>query len=353
MSIVVYYNNEKIDECDNFFQEIDNKYHTINIIPYGNYINFRDNYEGENFYIGRIGKGKLQDDNNNKFYFFPKEFDINKSLKKIKDEDEYLFTVDDKRITLEKNRKNPNGYAEILIKDKNNEKIIYEILVKLSKDNKPIGNGIVKDKREGKLLLVNFDTNNIISNDVLDIIPKFVDEEEYNKYKIQKQKPKNKEYNMDPVNEIIPRKIDIKKEILKTDKLIEEINNISNKMEEKIQKIKIESLGIKDQQRSGECWLYSICQIISYANSRILGRKFDVFENLKEKISRDYTTLPKTNKQMEIIMNKYLPAYNLHYEKISNENIDELKERLKRGIKCILTFRLNNKQWYNKLVDML
>ena len=78
-------------------------------------------------------------------------------------------------------------------------------------------------------------------------------------------------------------------------------------MEEKIQKIKIESLGIKDQQHSGECWLYSICQIISYANSRILGRKFDVFENLYEKISRDYTTLGKTNKQMEIIMNKYLP----------------------------------------------
>ena len=341
-----YYNNEKLYEYRGFFQEID-EYNTIIIIPYGNYIYFKDNYEGENFYDTRIGKGKLQDDNNNKFYFFPKKTDINKLLKKIKDEDEYLFTVKDKRITLEKNRKNPNGYAEILIKDKNNEKVIYEILVKLSKDNKPIGNGIVKDKREGKLLLVNFDTNNIISNDVLDIIPKFVDEEEYNKYKIQKQKPKNKEYNMDPVNEIIPRKIDIKKEILKIDKLIEEINNIINKMEEKIQKIKIESLGIKDQQHSGECWLYSICQIISYANSRILGRKFDVFENLYDKISRDYTTLGKTNKQMEIIMDQYLPEYNLHYEKISNENIDGLKERLKRGIKCILTFDLNNKQWYN------
>ena len=341
-----YYNNEKICEYHNFFQEID-EYHTIDIIPYGNYKDIRDNYEGEFFYDFRIGKGKLQDDNNNKFYFGLKEDDINESLEKIKDEDEYLFTVDDKRITLEKNRKNPDGYAEILIKDKNNEKLIYEILVKLSKENKPIGNGIVKDKREGKLLLVNFDTNNIISNDVLDIIPKFVDEEEYNKYKIQKQKPKNKEYNMDPVNEIIPRKIDIKKEILKIDKLIEEINNISNKMLEKIQKIKIESLGIKDQQRSGECWLYSICQIISYANSRILGRKFDVFENLYDKISRDYTTLGKTNREMEIIMDQYLPEYNLHYEKISNENIDELKERLKRGIKCILTFRLNNKQWYN------
>jgi hypothetical protein len=64
-----YVNNEKTRECDNFFQEINNEYHTINIISYGNYKNIKDNYEGENFYNSRIGKGKLQDDNNNKFFF--------------------------------------------------------------------------------------------------------------------------------------------------------------------------------------------------------------------------------------------------------------------------------------------
>ena len=42
---------------------------------------------------------------------------------------------------------------------------------------------------------------------------------------------------------------------------------------EKIEKIKIESLGIRDQQRSGECWLYTIVQIILYANSRMIDGK--------------------------------------------------------------------------------
>ena len=149
----------------------------------------------------------------------------------------------DKRITLEKNKKNPDGFAEIIIKDKNNEKTIYEIRVKLSKENKPIGNGIVEDKREGKLLLVNFDNNNnnIISNDLFDDIPKYIDEEEYTQNKIQKQNPKFKYFHLDPVNEIIPYNVDIKKEILQIDKLIEDINTIDKKMKEKIEKIKIES----------------------------------------------------------------------------------------------------------------
>ena len=46
---------------------------------------------------------------------------------------------------------------------------------------------------------------------------------------------------------------------------------------------KIESLGIRDQQRSEECWLYTIVQIILYANSRILGRKFVATEPVADK----------------------------------------------------------------------
>lgn len=312
------------------------------------YKNFKDNYEGEVFYDIRIGKGKKQNDVNNKFYFFPESFDINEDLTKIKEDDDYiLYKIRDKRITLEKNKKNTNGFAEIIIKDKNNEKTIYEIIVKLSKENKLIGNGIVKDKREGKLLLVNFDNNNIISNNLFDVIPKYIDEEEYTQNKIQKQNPKFKDFNLDPVNEIIPYNIDIKKEILKIDKLINEINTIDKKMKEKIEKMKIESLGIRDQQYSGECWLYTIVQIILYANSRILGRKLYDFEKIYNKISMYFSTDSKTNKDMEIIMDDILPSYGLHYEKIKNENIDELREILKRGIKCILTFHLNNKQWHN------
>ena len=215
------------------------------------------------------------------FIFFPESSNITEDLKLIKEDDEYiLYNVIDKRITLEKNKKYPDGFAEIIIKDKNNEKTIYEIRVKLSKENKPIGNGIVKDKREGKLLLVNFDNNNILSNDLFDDIPKYIDEEEYTQNKLQKQNPKFEYFHLDPVNEIIPYNIDIKKEILQIDKLIKEINTIDKKMKEKIEKIKIESLGIRDQQRSGECWLYTIVQIILYANSRILGRKLDDFEKI-------------------------------------------------------------------------
>ena len=48
---------------------------------------------------------------------------------------------------------------------------------------------------------------------------------------------------------------------------------------------------------------------------------------------------------MEIIMNDIL-KYDLHYDKLNNENIDELREKLKGGIKCLLTFDFNNKQWH-------
>ena len=94
-----YYNNEKYKEYHNFLQEIDNEYHYVYLIFYGNYIDFKDNYEGEEFYRAKIGKGKVQGDINNKFYFLLKETNINKILKKIKEEDEYFFAVFDKRIT--------------------------------------------------------------------------------------------------------------------------------------------------------------------------------------------------------------------------------------------------------------
>ena len=70
--IEYFWDNEKYYESDNYFQEIDNEEHIINIMAYGNYKNFEDNYEGEDFYNVRIGKGKEKDDNNNKFFFFQK-----------------------------------------------------------------------------------------------------------------------------------------------------------------------------------------------------------------------------------------------------------------------------------------
>lgn len=50
---------------------------------------------------------------------------------------------------------------------------------------------------------------------------------------------------------------------------------------------------------------------------------------------------------MEIIMDEIFPKYGLHYERQQNKNIYELREIFKKGIKCLLTFNWNNKQWHN------
>jgi len=100
-------NNEKIYEVDNFFQEI-NSQNQIIIQMYGTLRFLTPNdYEREYFYNNLlIGKGKLKERINNnieikeKFYFFDSKKKLN--LQKIKEDDDYLFYVDDKRITLEK-----------------------------------------------------------------------------------------------------------------------------------------------------------------------------------------------------------------------------------------------------------
>ena len=106
-------------------------------------------------------------------------------------------------------------------------------------------------------------------------------------------------------------------------------------MKEKIEKLKFESFRIRKHQRSKQCWLYTTVQITLYSNSRILGRKLDDFENIKNKISMYFSTYGKTNEDMEIIMNEILPSYGLHYKKIENKNIFLLRSILKKGIKCI------------------
>ena len=127
-------NNNKICESDDFFQEI-NSQNQIIIQIYGTLRLFTPNdYEGENFYNLLIGKGKFKESINNnieikeKFYFFDSKKKLN--LQKIKEDDDSLFYVDDKRITLEKNRKNKDGFVVILVKDRYNKTVIYEIKAK-------------------------------------------------------------------------------------------------------------------------------------------------------------------------------------------------------------------------------
>ena len=336
-------NNEKIYELDNFFQEI-NSQNQIIIKNYGT-VKFLapPNFEGEFFYNDLpTGKAKLGEYINNakemkeKFYFYGNEKKLN--LQKIKEDDDYLFYVGDKRITLEKNRKNIDGFVDILVKDRFNETVIYEIYANLVKDNsKLIGNGFVVDKRRGELLLVNFDNNNIISNNLLSIMPKFVDGEEFDLYKKSKQGPPKKKNIY----------ADIGKDIIKKDKFMDEPEKIIDKLKEKIDKKNIENLGIKNQQFSGECWLYSICQIICYSNLRKLGRKPEDFEKIYNEIANSFGKIKKTVENMEIIMDEFFPKYGLHYQREQNKTINELREIFKKGIKCLLTFNWNNKQWHN------
>lgn len=88
--------------------------------------------------------------------------------------------------------------------------------------DKLTGNAIVKDHREDELLLVNFDTNKIISNDIFADIPKFQDKEEFNMYRNNNISNKY-ELIKDPTKEIENKTINpinIKQDILNFDKYI-------------------------------------------------------------------------------------------------------------------------------------
>ena len=67
--------------------------------------------------------------------------------------------------------KNKNSPVRILVKDRENINIIYEIIYNMSEEKELIGNGTVRDFRTGEILLVNFSTNNIISSNLLKSIP--------------------------------------------------------------------------------------------------------------------------------------------------------------------------------------
>ena len=227
----------------------------------------------------------------------------------------------------------PNIPVRIVVKDIDNKNIIYEVNVRMSEENKLIGNGLVKDYRTGEILMVNFNTNNIISNDILNDFPLFQDKNEYDTYK---------------KNTISQKESIIKNEILKIDKVINDDNYIEE-IEEEINKYitneKIKNLGIKNQGYIGECWVYSLSLLICMANARKFGRKIEDFDKVYNYIIKKYNKNGKTNEEMDIIMKETLSKYNLKHEIINDENI--LKDYIKRGIKCLATFKLNKLEWQN------
>ena len=256
----------------------------------------------------------------------------------------------------------------IIVKDRYNKKIIYQIEVRKEKD-KLTGNGIVKDFRTGELLLVNFDTNNVISNDILKDIPQYKDKEEFEMCKKSKKCKKN-EFILDPTKEIQCNNIiDIKKEILNFDNYLKDIEKLKEKLYKKITEKKIEYFGIKDQKYSGECWVHSLVLLLCYAEARKYGRKLENFEGIYDLITKHFGCGGKTYKEKEEIMhfckifpddenfnkekylnnnfNKYIPNFGLHYKKLDPNNELEINNYIKRGIKCLLSFGLNNLEWEN------
>ena len=90
-----------------------------------------------------------------------------------------------------------NNLGKILVKDINGENIIYEITVKIKEEYnylKQTGIGLVHNYRDGELLIVNFDNNNIISHNLQDLSI-FIDEEEFNMNKNIIKDPTNDKNN--------------------------------------------------------------------------------------------------------------------------------------------------------------
>ena len=325
------------------------------------------------FYDARIDKGKLKYQKNEKFYFFPEEFIFNENnLEETETNEDNIFykVINEERLILieNNNAQKNNNPVTIIVKDRYNKKIIYQMEVRKEND-KLIGNGIVKDFRTGELFLVNFDTNNIISNDILKDIPQYKDKEEFQMCKKSKKCKKN-EFILDPTKEIQCNNIiDIKKENLNFDKYLKVFEALKQKLYKKITEKKIEYLGIKDQKFLGECWAHSLVLLLYYAEARKYGRKLENFEEIYKLIKNHFGCGGKPNEEREEIMhfckifpddenfnkekylnndyNKDIPNFGLHYKRLDPKDELEINNYIKKGIKCLLSFGLNNLEWDN------
>ena len=220
--------------------------------------------------------------------------------------------------------------VRILVKDIENVNIKYEINIKMTYDYELKNTGIVRDFRSNEILIVNFSTNNIITND-LDNLVLFIDNNEFiiNKKTNEEISPKNAIRGI--FNNILNYECNI--EIL------------ANQINKRIIEEKIKLLGIRDQGADLECWVYALSGIIYMTNSRIYGRKIIHFKQIYDSIIKKYSKKGKTYKEIEKIMDQELPEYTLDYSKMNNDN--EVKSQLQNGIQCLLTFYLDNKQWEN------
>ena len=371
-NIMVIYKNEEKDEIDyigDFLQnneDVDDYVYYF-VIPHGrgksNKWFSKTESEGEVFYGNLLGKGKVIGDKKDKFFW---DIEFIKSEKQNNDENITIYLsmlangyyYENNVITEVYNNKR-NNPGRILVKDLDGKKIIYEINVnmKIWKDRddqyaKPEGMGIVKDYRNGDILIVNFDTNNIIADNIKDLTV-FLDKEEFDINKEDYNEEKN-ETKLDPTKEITKNNMDNE---LCTKEIINDMINygtendfnlekLANTVNEKITEEKIKHFGIKDKKYAGECWVYSLSEIIYMANARKYGRKLESFETIYDSITKKYGRGGKTVEEKEKIMNAILKKdQDLDFEKVVDEN--KLKEFVKNGIKCLCSFSLSNREWEN------
>ena len=215
----------------------------------------------------------------------------------------------------------------IFVKDEKNEKMTMG-------EQKIKGNGVVYDNRKKEILFVNFDNNNILSNNLYNLNT-FIDRDEF-------------EVNAEINNTKDPKSIlrNIINKILSKE---ENIEFIANKINEKMIQEKINILGVRDQHYAPECWVHALSEIIFMSNSRKYGRnmKKESFKDIYNNITTYYSKIGKTGEEIEKIMNVEFGKnkYGLIYEKTDDQI--KIKNYLKLGIKCLLTFNLNNKEWDN------
>ena len=228
------------------------------------------NIESEIFYNCLLGRGRVIENKKDKFFFDSKV--LWKSEKQNNNENITFNVLDllesfyENNIIAEVYNNKRNNPGRILVKDLDGKTNIYEINVntKITEDYgkqypKPEGMGIVKDYRNGDILMVDFDTNNIITDNINDLIL-FLDKEEFDMNKEDNIKEKE-EIKLDQVKEILYNNIDnkINAKIIINDIInygtYNDINleKLANKINEKIAEEKIKHLGIKNQEYSGEC----------------------------------------------------------------------------------------------------
>lgn len=290
------------------------KNNSIYLVKHGKGKSFKDSYEGEYLFNSRIGKGKFEKEIEEKFFFLGKDkinfekIGQNSNIKQYKiTNNEYL------NIILE--FINNNICVKITVKDIDNLKTYYEINANLSNEHKLEGNGFVREYKTGSLYFVNFSTNNIITNDLNNL---------------------QLHYKNFSLKEIYENTIE---DMLKNENEIEKIAYLRNI--EEIQE-KINRLNTPFNSKQNFC-VYMLSGIIYMSNSRKYGRDIEYFENIYRDIILNLKNLNQTD--IDIVMKK---IYGLNFQKVENKN--NLKDYIKRGIKCLAFFNDNQ---FRKIFPLL